>query len=177
MAKSMSSSRGARSRESFLRRATRFLISPYILIPLILALVGGVGVLTYYYYRYTALIDAGLRGDTFVRSSGIYARPPELLPGSTFDINRVTAHLRRVGYVEGGTEPNSRRGQFVIKGSTVEVRPGADPANDSAPESRSLRLTFSKSGELVSINDLTSSEQLERSLEPDHLVGIELRRR
>ena len=174
MAKSFSPSRGVRPKEPFFRRAIRFLKSPYILVPLILAIVGGAGILTYYYYRYTALIDAGLRGDTFVRSSGIYARPPELLPGSSLELNRVVAHLRRVGYIEGGTTPDSRRGQFVIRGSVVEVRPGTDSVNENSPGTRALRLTFSKSGEsLASINDLSSSEQLERaSLEPEIISSV-----
>jgi hypothetical protein len=56
-----------------LRRLLSLLTSPYLLVPLALVLLVGTGFLTYYYYRFTELIDAGLRGDIFVRASGIYA--------------------------------------------------------------------------------------------------------
>ena len=82
MARKINSPRASRrpvrqSRQvSFPRRLNSFLLSPYVLAPLCLLFLITIGFFVYYYFRYTELIDAGLRGDIFVRSSGIYAAPP-----------------------------------------------------------------------------------------------------
>jgi hypothetical protein len=38
-------------------------------------------------------------------------------------MNAVVAHLRRIGYVEG-VAANDRRGQYAIRGTTIEIRTG-----------------------------------------------------
>src|ERR1041385_7458246 len=114
------------------RRFTRFLFSPFVLAPLVIITLLGAGVMTYYYFLYTDLIDRGLRGDIFVRSSGIYAAPPELRTGGAMKMNDLLTHLKRVGYQERGTTQNEKRGQYLARGSAVEIYPGSDAVVDGA---------------------------------------------
>jgi penicillin-binding protein 1B len=161
-------------RKASAHRFRRLLFSPFVIAPLvIIALLGG-GVMTYYYFRYTDLIDRGLRGDIFVRSSGIYAAPPELHTGGTMKQSELLAHLKRVGYLERGSTQNEKRGQYAVRGSTIEIYPGSDAIVDGAKMFRNLRVTFGRGGEGVqAINDLTSREQLERApVEPELISSV-----
>ena len=152
-------STGARyhQRDSLFRRFFRFIFSPLLLIPLFLIGLVGCGVLYYYYERYSALIDAGLRGDIFVRSSGIYAAPMPIRTGSSLKASDLIAQLKRIGYLERGTTKNEKRGLYagcvgyfsaagemdscivlrtaLIKDGTMYVQAGAGIVADSDPAS------------------------------------------
>jgi len=154
------------------RRFIRFLFSPVILAPIIIITLLGAGVMTYYYFRYTDLIDRSLRGDIFVRSSGIYAAPPELRAGGAMKMNELLAYLKRIGYQERGATQNEKRGQYVVRGSAVEIYTGSDSVVDGAKMFRNLRVTFGREG-IQAINDLTSREQLEQApIEPELLSSV-----
>lgn len=172
-AKHMRPVRPAR-RQSPGRRVAGFFLSPYVLAPLCLLLLLTAGVFVYYYFRYTELIDAGLRGDIFVRSSGIYAAPMELRPGSGVKMSTLINHLKRIGYLERGTTQNEKRGRFAQRGNTLEIEPGSDSVVDGAPLFRRLRLTFSRSGDSVqSIQDLSTGQALERAqIEPEMISSV-----
>jgi penicillin-binding protein 1B len=153
------------------RPARRFL-SPKLLA--LLAVLGllGLSVAVYYYYEYTALIDAGLRGDIFVRSSGIYAAPPILRPGLPMKASELVAHLKRAGYMEAGTTENDRRGQFGVKGSAIELRPSSDAAIDGDYTFRPLRVAFSGAS-IQTISDLSTKEQLNDAIiEPEQISSV-----
>jgi penicillin-binding protein 1B len=127
---------------SVVRRLLRFLFSPFVIAPMLVLALVGAGVLYYYYGRYTALIDAGLRGDIFVRSSGIYAAPMELRPGGSLRAGDLVAHLKRIGYLERGSTKNEKRGQYAVRGNTVEITPGTDAVIDGEPAFQRLKVTF-----------------------------------
>ncbi len=159
-------------RDSVIRRFFKIVFSKYLLIPIVLFGIFGLGVLYYYYERYSAIIDAGLSGDIFVRSSGIYAAPMPIRMGSSVKINDLLAHLKRIGYLERGTTKNEKRGQFSIRGNVLEIQPGTDAVIDGEKAFRPLRVTFSSNG-IQSINDLKSSEQLTSAeLEPEMISSI-----
>src|SRR5215475_2647286 len=89
---------------------SRIVIAPLLIIGMIL-----IGAAFYYYNRYSAIIDAGLRGDIFVRSSGIYAAPLTIRDGSVTRMNDVMAHLRKIGYQQGGPVANDKRGHYSTR--------------------------------------------------------------
>jgi penicillin-binding protein 1B len=161
------------SGKSYARRLLSLLTSPYLLVPLAVVLLVGAGFLTYYYYRYTELIDAGLRGDIFVRASGIYAAPPELRNGGNTKMNAVVAHLRRIGYVEGA-DANSRRGQYAIRGTTIEIRPGIEARNDDTGAFRPLKVAFGRGGDTIqSLKELDQDKPLEEApIEPELISSV-----
>ncbi len=167
-------STGARyhQRDSLFRRFFRAFFSPFLLIPLLLlGLVGG-GVLYYYYERYSALIDAGLRGDIFVRSSGIYAAPMPIRTGSSLKASDLITQLKRIGYLERGTTKNEKRGLYAIRGNVMEIQPGNDAVIDGEKAFRSLRVSFGGNG-IQSLTDLKSGEQLSvAELEPEMISSI-----
>ena len=132
-------STGGRSqpRDSLLRRIFGFLFSRYLLIPVFLLGVLACGILYYYYERYTVLIEAGLSGDIFVRSSGIYAAPRPIRAGSSLKLNDLIVHLKRIGYLERGTTKNEKRGQYALRGNSVEIQPGSEAVIDGEKAFRS----------------------------------------
>ena len=138
--------KGQRASQSFLRRFFGFIFSRYILVPLFIIGLLGAGFLYIYYLRYTELIDAGLRGDAFVRSSGIYAAPLQLRTGSNLKSADFIAQLRRVGYLEKGSTKNEKRGQYLVRGNSVEIYPGNDAVIDGEKAFRNLRVSFGKYG-------------------------------
>lgn len=161
-----------RSSQSFPRRFFGFLFSRYTLVPLFLLGLLGVGVIYYYYERYTAIIDNGLRGDLFVRTSGIYAAPRPIRSGSGLKAADVIAQLKRIGYLERGSTKNEKRGQYALRSNTLEILPGSDAIIDGEKAFRSLRVSFGSNG-IQGITDLKSGEQLSvAELEPEMISSV-----
>ncbi len=164
--------KGQRASQSLLRRFFGFIFSRYILVPLFIIGLLGVGFLYIYYLRYTDLIDAGLRGDAFVRSSGIYAAPMQLRTGSSLKSADFIAQLRRVGYLEKGSTKNEKRGQYLVRGNSVEIYPGNDAVIDGEKAFRNLRVSFGGNG-IQSLADLKSGEQLPTAeIEPEMISSV-----
>ncbi len=152
----------------------RTLSSPYVFAPLLIFGLIALGVLFYYYDRYTKIIDAGLRGDTFVRSSGIYAAPFNLSEGTGLRMSEVMAHLQSVGYLERGRTDNEKRGQYTVRGDVLEVFPSGDTMIDGMKAFRSLRIDFDRSGRLIqAIQDIETRERLAQAqLEPELISTV-----
>jgi penicillin-binding protein 1B len=158
--------RRVKQKKSLFRRALPFLAA----ISMIVLLVGG-AVLIHYYFVFSQLIDAGLRGDTFVRASGIYAAPMIVRTGSSTSAADLTAHLKRIGYLEKGTTKNDKRGQYQIRGSSIEIYPGADTTVDGEKQFRNLRVSFTQG--VQSITDLSTRESLDRvEIEPELISSV-----
>ncbi len=161
-----------RSSRSLLRRIFGFLFSRFMLLFIVLLGLLGGGVLYYYNERYTAIIENGLSGDLFVRTSGIYAAPSQIRSGSSVKVADLIAQLKRVGYLERGTTKNEKRGQYVVRGNAVEINPGDDAVIDGQKAFRRLRVTFSNHG-IQNISDLKTNEQLNvAELEPEMISSV-----
>ncbi len=161
-----------RSSRSLLSRFFGFLFSRFIIVPVFLLGLLGAGVLYYYYQRYTAIIDTGLSGDLFVRTSGIYAAPMQIRSGSSLKAADLITQLKRVGYLEHGTTKNEKRGQYDVRGNVVEITPGEDAVIDGEKAFRRLRVSFSGNG-LQGISDLKSGEHLTvAELEPEMISSV-----
>jgi penicillin-binding protein 1B len=141
-------------------------------VPAFLLTLLGAGVLYYYYERYTAIIDHGLTGDLFVRTSGIYAAPKPIRSGSSLKAVDVVGHLKRLGYLELGTNKNEKRGHYSLRGNVLVVEPGSDAVIDGEKAFRSLRVSFGGNG-IQSISDLKSGEHLTvAELEPEMISSV-----
>ena len=161
-----------KKKDSLPRRFFRRLFSPLIIAPLLLLTLVGAGVLIHYYYTYSELIDRGLRGEAFVRASGIYAAPKNIYDGAPLGSGDLVAYLKRVGYLEKGTTKNEKRGQYTVRGGTVEVYPGSDAIVGGEKKWHSLRVSFSRDS-VQSITDLDSQVQLEKAqLEPEMISSV-----
>src|SRR5262245_11081312 len=145
----------------------------FIALFVILALTTG-GVLSYYYFRYTRLIDAGLRGDIFVRSSGIYAAPTRIWAGSSAKQADVIAHLKHIGYQDQAGAADKRRGSFMSRGAVLEIHPGSDATVDRSRPFHDLKVSFAKNGDgIQAITDLSSRESVKDAvLEPELVSSV-----
>jgi len=148
---------------------SRVILAPLLIIGLIL-----IGVLFYYYSRYSAIIDAGLRGDIFVRSSGIYAAPLTLRNNAGTRMNDVIAHLRKVGYQQGGPVENDKRGYYSLRNNVMDVYPGSDTRIDGEKAFPNLRVTFGRNGEgIQNIVDMDNQQRLgQAQIEPELISSV-----
>src|SRR6476659_5702340 len=86
--------------KSFARRLLRFLVRPYIIVPVILVAGLSIALLAYYWVVFSGRIDNLLRGDVFTRSAGIYAAPKQVRVGQAISEDDFISYLKRSGYVE-----------------------------------------------------------------------------
>src|SRR2546430_6552232 len=97
-------------KRGFFSRLVRFLLRPYIIIPVALLAVLTISVLGYYWVVFSARIDNLLKGEVFTRSAGIYAAAKPIRAGQAVSEDDLVAYLRRAGYVERGQQADSARG-------------------------------------------------------------------
>src|SRR6059058_4600650 len=116
----------------FFKRLLKFLLRPYIAIPIVVISALCVSVLVYYWIIFSARIDNLLKGEVFTRSAGIYAAPKLIRSGQNISEDDLTAYLKRAGYVERGQQAESARGRYALAGSTIEIDPGSDTIVDNA---------------------------------------------
>jgi penicillin-binding protein 1B len=106
----------------------RLRITVAFLSVLSLALLALSGFLTYHTLRFTALIDARLRGERIDRPTWVYARALELRRGERLSREELVALLNDLGYRQVpslGDEP----GSFALAGGEIHLRRrGAFPA-------------------------------------------------
>ena len=158
-------------KRAYYHATSRVVIAPLLILGLIL-----IGAAFYYYNRYSAIIDAGLRGDIFVRSAGIYAAPLTIREASGTRMNDVLAQLRKLGYQQGGRPAaNDKRGYYnPTRNNVLEIYPGSDTKIDGEKAVPSLRVTFARNGEgIQKIVDLDSQQQLgQAQLEPELISSV-----
>lgn len=161
--------RQAPFRRVYYHATSRIILAPLLFIGLIL-----IGAAIYYYNRYSAIIDAGLRGDIFVRSSGIYAAPLTIRDGSGTRMNDVAAYLRKLGYQQGGPAANDKRGHYSTRNNVMDIYPGSDTKIDGEKAFPNLRVTFGRNGEGVQkMTDLDNQQQLgQAQIEPELISSV-----
>ena len=161
--------RQAPFKRAYYHATSRIILAPLLIIGLIL-----IGAAVYYYNSYSAIIDAGLRGDIFVRSSGIYAAPLTIRDGSGIRMNDVIAHLRKIGYQQGAPVANDKRGYYSTRNNVLDIYPGIDTRIDGEKAFPNLRVTFGRNGEGVQkMTDLDNQQQLgQAQIEPELISSV-----
>src|SRR5499426_1523178 len=163
--------RQAPFKRAYYHATSRIIIAPLLIVGMIL-----IGAAFYYYQRYSAIIDAGLRGDIFVRSAGIYAAPLTIRDGSGIRMTDVLNHLKKIGYQpqQGGAVANSNRGYYSTRNNSMDIHPGNDAKIDGEKAFPNLRVTFGRSSEGVQkIVDLDSQQQLgQAQIEPELISSV-----
>jgi penicillin-binding protein 1B len=149
----------------------RRIVTPRRVFFLSLLVLPVIGVLVYYYVVFAAMIDQKLRGDVFVRSSGIYAAPVRLVNGSPFGKTEIINYLNRIGYLPKDKTTDAKRGKYLLAGNTLEIIPGPD-ASTTARTFPHVKIRFN--GERpVGFNDLDTKKDLpECYLEPPLLTAL-----
>src|SRR5258706_16103400 len=118
-----------------------------VLLGLVLvAVVGGVVLLTNSYRSYAKLVDARLARGYLTSRGGIFAAPRTLLRGQKFSRDELAVVLRRTGYLETDSAGEIWNGSFTVLSDAIEIR----PANDGGyPEA--VRVTFDREGRIAEI--------------------------
>jgi penicillin-binding protein 1B len=165
-------------RRSPSRRRPRWRLS-FLLAPAILVSLVALGFLYSTYEQYAQLIDRGLQGDIFVRSSGIYAAPMMVQPGMALTAEGLVAHLKSIGYQEQATNLSEKRGSYRVQGESVELHPGSEAVIDEQRPFPSLRVTFGRGGKSVtSVTVIETREAVRQAeIEPELISTITNRER
>jgi len=79
------------------------------------------GIFTYYYTKYSRLIDARLPGNILQNTTQIFSAPEHISEGQAWGPEDLTEYLTRVGYREQQDE--NALGQFTVQNNTVDIRP------------------------------------------------------
>jgi penicillin-binding protein 1B len=79
------------------------------------------GVFTYYYMKYSRMIDARLSGNVLQNTTQIFSAPEHISPGQAWGPDDLTAYLTRVGYRP--LQDENAIGQFTVRENTVDIRP------------------------------------------------------
>jgi penicillin-binding protein 1B len=131
-------------------------------------------IFVFFYMRYSALIDARLRGDVIVRTTGIYAAPRTIRQGSGATLASIKAYLDNIGYVDSTKDADSKRGRYTDKGNAIEIHSSGDAVINNARQFPNVLVTFAAGGKGVSkITDLDSKRNLDQAqLEPELMTAI-----
>jgi penicillin-binding protein 1B len=147
---------------------TRFLLHPGGKVVLTLALLlvmGGLLTFTYYYVKYSRLIDAKLRAGPFQATAMIFAAPKTVSLGDEMTEEEVVNQLRRSGYTESRGNP---LGWYHVRRDAVEIFPGATSYFDQ--EGGVLRFSGGRVSQIISTRDNTARTQY--MLEPELLTNL-----
>lgn len=157
------------------KRFWRRLFSPLTLSILGIFLIIGVGVFAYFYVTYSRMIEARLRGDVIIRTTGIFAAPRTIRDGQgSWSLQSLKSYLDSIGYVESSKDADAKRGRYEIKGNTIELRTSNDALFNGVRQFPNLAITFRANGKGVDkIIDLDSKKNLDSALiEPEQLTAI-----
>src|ERR1035441_5823421 len=78
---------------------------------------------TYYYAKYSRLIDEKLRAGPFANTAKIFAAPESVAVGDAGTPAEIAAELRRSGYNESRGNPI---GYYLLQPNSIEVFPGPE---------------------------------------------------
>ena len=79
------------------------------------------GVFTFYYVKYSRMIDARLSGHFLVNTTQIFSAPGHIADGQAWGPDDLVMYLQRAGYRPEADD--SSLGEYTIDGSVVDIRP------------------------------------------------------
>jgi len=132
---------------------------------LVVLLVGGASVFTYYYVQYSHLIDELLNGPVFPNVSQIYAAPERLRLGQKTSMSELASSLRAAGFTERSENP---KGSYMMLGNGIRIVPGTD--SYFAAEPAEIQLADGKISNIISLKD--SLPRSEIFLEPVLITNL-----
>jgi penicillin-binding protein 1B len=125
------------------------------------------GIFTYYYVKYSRMIDARLSGNILQNTTQIFSAPEHISVDQAWGPEELTSYLTRVGYRPEQDE--NARGQFTIQGSTVDIRPSK---LSYFGEKNALAIQF-RGKSVRSIKPLAGGGELNTAeIEPDLITNL-----
>ncbi|HEY0545718.1 MAG TPA: PBP1A family penicillin-binding protein [Pyrinomonadaceae bacterium] len=139
----------------FIRRWTRRIFRPWVVIALVFVTTVTIGIFGYYWVVFSERIDRLLNGEVFTRSAGIYAAPKNLRVGENISVDELISYLKSAGYVEKQQQAETARGRYTVDGTTVSIEPSKDGAVDGRRAFAPLRVQFGRGGKgVTALSDL-----------------------
>ena len=145
----------------------RFLMNPWgkaCLALIVVALIAGVGTLSYFYVTYARLTDEALKNGPFTNTSLLYAAPRPIEVGDEARASEIATYLRRCQYSELNT---SRAGWYRVRADGIEINPGPDAYDQ---EGAVIKIEGGKVSSIISLADHT--ERQIYYLEPELITNL-----
>ncbi|HUS08760.1 MAG TPA: PBP1A family penicillin-binding protein [Bryobacteraceae bacterium] len=120
---------------------------------------------TFYYVKYSRLIEEKLLAGPFANTSMLFAAPQVVMIGDQLTVQDVVAQLRKSGY---GEARSSRMGWYNVRPDAIEIFPGPDSYFDQ--EEGVLKLQGGKVKQIISLRDNT--ERTQYLLEPELITNL-----
>jgi penicillin-binding protein 1B len=127
----------------------------------------GVCVFTFFYIKYTRIVDERLKQPIFASTAQIFAAPREVRPGQKFTVQLIANELREAGYTGDGAAQPSLLGTFSLGAQQITVRPGAQSYH--APDSATIHVS---GGVVDNISDEHGQALSSYELEPLLITGL-----
>ena len=119
---------------------------------------------SYYYIKYSRVIEERFKSPVFSSSAKIYAIPRVVRTGERTDAHKIAAQLRHAGYAE--KEGQSPMGSYRLLNGGIEITPG--PQSYHSPESATIHI---QDGEVESITG-KSGELAAYEIEPEMITSL-----
>ncbi len=138
---------------------------------MVLILLTATGFFTYYYVRFSRIIDARLSGDVFNNASLVFSAPTPVFVGEAMTPGDVASRLRKGLYSE--YESGSKVGTYRLVDNQLEIHPGpASFFQGDQFRQGDAALSFSK-GRIASITSLSDNNTLTSyNLEPEVITTL-----
>ncbi len=146
----------------------RFLLGPVgrvLVIGCAVFTILALGVFTYFYAKYSRVIDQKLRAGPFANTAKIFAAPRSVAIGDIITPAEIAAELRRSGYNESRGNP---MGYCLLQPNSIEVFPGPESYFDQ--EAGVIKFAGGKISQIVSLQDNTARSQYQ--LEPQLITNV-----
>ncbi|MCX6638643.1 MAG: transglycosylase domain-containing protein, partial [Acidobacteria bacterium] len=125
---------------------------------------------TFYYFKFSRMIDDKLAGGPFPTTSMLFSAPKAVMVGDETTPDEILNQLRRSGYGESKT---NRMGWYHVRPDAVEIFPGPDSYFDQ--EAGVVKLEDGRVAQIISLRD--NSERTQYLLEPELITNLFDRKR
>jgi penicillin-binding protein 1B len=125
------------------------------------------GVFSYYYVKYSHMIDARLSGHVFQNTTQIFSAPEHITTGEVSSPQELGTYLERVGYRPAAD--NNAVGQYTVQARSVDIRPSR-LSYFAGGNALTVQFTGSK---ISSIRPLGGGAELETAeVEPELITNL-----
>ncbi len=148
-------------------RKSRFRLAAVSLIIAAVVTAPVAGVLAFYYYRFSRMIDERLSGKSFRSESRIFTAPRRISIGETLSLNQLASYLKTAGYSTARSSETT--GQILLADSFIEIRPSAN-SYFAGKNALHVDITHQR---ITQLRSLDSGDRLiSAEIEPELITGL-----
>src|SRR6202049_3713924 len=140
-------------------------VGKILLLTVTISVTIGLCVFTYYYVKYSRLIEAKLAAGPFANTSMLFAAPRTVAVGDVVTPQEIAIELRHSGYNESS---KNRMGYFTVKPDEIDIYPGPD--SYFRRDEGVVKFRGTKVSRIISLADNT--DRTEYTLEPELISNL-----